>query len=184
MLNKGNGKKTAKAFRPITLSNFFYKIISNAISFRLKNALRLSNILPDNILAYRQGLSPHDAVQNTLNTINIAKKCGIKLALLQTDFSKAYDCVSRRYIFDILKAMNFPSNFIEYIKNTISNNFAFLNINSRVIGQFELKAGLAQGCTLSVLLFNLSTCLLAYAIKTEVYTLNIPRTVYSVGERK
>ena len=29
-LNKGNGKKNAKIFRPITLANIFYKILTNA----------------------------------------------------------------------------------------------------------------------------------------------------------
>ena len=57
-------------------------------------------------------------------------------------------------------------------------------MNGKDIGQLELKAGLGQGCTLSVILFNLSTCLLSYAIKSELYTLNIPKSIYSFGNNE
>ena len=68
-------------------------------------------------------------------------------------------------------------------------NFWHLNdycesLNGTNIGELLLKSGLGQGCTLSVILFNLSTCLLSYAIKSEIYTLNIPKSIYTFGNNE
>ena len=58
LIDKKNDKKDIKKLRPISLTNIFYKVVTNALSFRIKYVINQANLIPSNLTAYRTGISP------------------------------------------------------------------------------------------------------------------------------
>ena len=69
------------------------------------------------------------------------------------DFEKAFDCVDRQAIWDILRHYGVPDKIISVIRR-LYEGFACQVIHSgRLSEDFEISTGVRQGCMLSPLLF-------------------------------
>ena len=96
LIDKKNDKKDIKKLRPISLTNIFYKVVTNALSFRIKYVIKQANLIPDNITAYRSGKSPLNSVRHCLNAIDICKTLQQQAILINSDISSAYDRVNKK----------------------------------------------------------------------------------------
>lgn len=101
-------------WRPITLLNCDYKILTKAI------ALGLQRHIPSLIHPDQKGFMQARCIGNniriiedSINTICAEESEGMALAL---DFSKAFDSVRWEMIYIALEFFNFGPNFIELIK--------------------------------------------------------------------
>ena len=140
-------------WRPITLLNVDYKILSKSL------ALRLATILPDLIGSDQRGFVRDryigDNVYELYSIISQAeseKKPGI---LLQLDIEKAFDSVSWTYLVEVLNNFNFPSYFIDSVKALYLHKEIRIINHGRVSNPIYPTNGLAQGDGLSPLLFVL-----------------------------
>lgn len=61
-------------------------------------------------------------------------RCAIKV-----DLRKAFDSINWDFLFKVLEAMNFPSQFVHWIKGCISGSRFSLMINGGLIGYFRGK---------------------------------------------
>ena len=123
-------------------------------------------MLPENIIAYKHGKSPTEAVTYLKDIISVAKANNTNCTLLIADLEAAYDKIYKNYIIFLLERMNFPQAFNKILKTLIYNNKVLITINNTQEGIIELKAGVAQGCTLSVSVFNIGTIPLDLATKS------------------
>ncbi len=105
-----------KNWRPISLLNCFYKLISRVI------ALRLRKVMDKITQVGQKGFSGTKYCQETLihivdsiNHLNFRKKTG---ALLSLDIKKAFDSTSHTYLQQAYKFFNFGPNFIRWL-NTV-----------------------------------------------------------------
>ena len=104
------------------------------------------------------------------------------MILINSDISSAYDRVNKKYILHILKALGFPNTLCDLLEKIIYNNKAILKLNNKVIGQFPLNDGIGQGCTLSVILFNIAIIVLSLAMRnTVIFHINIPRNTFKIN---
>lgn len=141
-----------KDYRPISLCNVFYKVISKIIANRLKV------ILPQFVAANQSAfVSERLLIENILLATEIVKdyhkesissRCAIKI-----DISKAFDSVQRSFLLNVLAALNFPQQFIHWISLCISTASFSVQINGELSGYFQSTRGLRQGCALSPYLF-------------------------------
>ena len=151
LIPKTPNPKSVKDWRPISLLNTDYKILSTIISSRLKPILN-SVISPEQQcgLPNRQIFNNH---LNILSVINYSKDLNQLLAIVQIDFYKAFDSISHEYILSTASKLGIPDSLLKWIQIFLYNLSARLNLNGSLSDLIPVKCGIRQGCPLSMLLF-------------------------------
>ena len=72
------------------------------------------------------------------------------------DFSKAFDSVSHKHIFNVLKAMKFPQKFLGYIRKLHMDPLIILEVNEIRSDLFGMVDSSGQGDPISAFLFNIA----------------------------
>ena len=165
LLPKGSGdeNKHIKMYRPISLTNTDYKLISKVLAKRLQTVLKkLINI---NQVGYVVGRSINDhirLVDDILNFSNIENLPGMVVSL---DYQKAFDTVNKKSILTALRRFNLGEHFIKLVNTLISNTEASVKNANWFTSFFKTNRGVRQGCCLSPLLFILVVELLSIKIR-------------------
>eukprot|EP00253_Pinus_taeda_P015169 PITA_15169 len=105
LVPKEEDANTLEKFRPISLCNVIYKIISKVIANRLKPIL--PNLISEEQSRFVEGRQILDNVllaQEMVHTLQTRKKAGM---LMQLDLSKAFDKVNWQYLEVVLTAFGF-----------------------------------------------------------------------------
>ena len=154
-LPKTTNRIDYKCVRPIGLCSIIYKIVAHLLATRLNLACIKANIIPSNFFAFLKGCSGSMAVRHFRDRLELADS-EARLFGLQIDFSGAYDFLSRKYIYDLLKILGFGNHFI----NVIWNNFQGVKIKIEYYQykttDFSQSSGVTQGSPLSVQLYTIA----------------------------
>ena len=151
-----------KNWRPLSLLNTDYKILTKLL------ANRLQKVLPYLISEDQAGCLKNRFIgENIRKIIDIFEHTYLKkdpgLAIF-TDSEKAFDTFSWQFLFKTLKCFNFGNNFIHWIQTIYNQLLCCVINNGHASDFFELTRGIRQGCPLSALLF---------IIVAEVMAINI-----------
>lgn len=150
-----------KNWRPISLLNVDYKLVSKSLTNRLSKVMsELINI--DQTCAVK-GRSIKDNIHLLRNIIEYVKIKNINCMFISLDQSKAFDRVSHTFLFQALEAYGFGISFIKWIKLLYSNIFSRVESNGFISDPFWVTRSVRQGCGLSPLLYVL--CIELFAIK-------------------
>ena len=144
-------------WRPISLLGVDYKIITKALTNRLLPTL-------DEIISIEQSAAvPNRTIYNNLFTIRdvieYSNKKKIPTYILNFDQEKAFDKVDRDYMFKCLEKMNYPKQYIQFLK--IMETYSQIQNNGYFSECIKLERGVRQGCSLSFPL---------YCTQNDVYT--------------
>jgi hypothetical protein len=102
-----------KNWRPISLLNCFYKIISRAIARRLQKYMdKLTKIGQK---GYSSSKQCQEVLINIVDSISTLKANGKKGALISLDIKKAFDSTSHKYLQLVYNFFNFGPNFIRWL---------------------------------------------------------------------
>ncbi|CAI5458627.1 unnamed protein product [Closterium sp. Yama58-4] len=101
-------------YRPITLLSAMYKVITKVMATRLKKVL--GKVLSKEQHGFLPGKSLADADSVVADAVKAANSGGEDWLLLLVDFQKAYDTVSRSFLFRVMKELGMPENFIGWTR--------------------------------------------------------------------
>lgn len=152
-----------KNWRPISLLNIDYKILSKAL------AKRMEQYLPKLIHSDQTGFVNGRYIGQNIRLLSDimdfldSKKCQ---GIFQfVDFEKAFDTLEWSFISKTLEAFNFGNNFKKWF-NVLYNSVQSSVVNGGFMtNYFEITRGVRQGCPLSPSLFILAVELLALKIR-------------------
>jgi hypothetical protein len=154
-------------FRPISLTNFNYKIISKILSNRFKPIL--NKIISPTQSAFLKGRSIHD---NTILAYEVfhsmkQKKGNGGLMVLKLDMEKAFDFMEWEFLLKILELLGFNSTWIHWIRQCITTSSFSILLDGAPFGKFTPSRGLRQVDPFSPFLFILGTEILSRLIERE-----------------
>jgi mannosylglycoprotein endo-beta-mannosidase len=140
-------------FKPISLCNPSYKIISKIITDRIKPFL--SKALSKEQLGFLHGRQIQDVIGIVHECIHSIKKKKIKSLVLKLDLQKAYDCINWDMIRMILLRIGLGQNMTQWIMSCVISSTLAMLINGEATEFFKSGRGIRQGSPLSLLLLIL-----------------------------
>ncbi|CAI5533746.1 unnamed protein product [Closterium sp. Naga37s-1] len=151
LLHKKGSRDDVGNYRPITLLSFFYKLLAKVLANRIRTVL--PKVISPNQFGFLPGRSLADAVSLVADAIDAAEQEDEDWLLLLVDFQKAYDSVSREYLFTTPSNMGFPSKFIGWVKGLHDGAATKVLLNGWIGERVEMAKGVCQGCPLAPYLF-------------------------------
>ena len=100
-------------WRPLTLLDTLYKLLSSTLATRLKSAL--DTLLGHKQKAYVPGRFIAECNRNIYDIFTYAKNNNLPGMLFSVDFEKAFNSVSFEFILTTLDILNFGENFKTWI---------------------------------------------------------------------
>jgi len=153
LLPKTKKAVLVKDFRPISLLNTDYKIISSVLANRLQSTLPV--VIENNQSGGVPGRRIHTNLFAYRDSIQLTADKSAKGALVSIDLEKAYDLVDRNLLWRIMQRMGYPQDFISMLRTVYSlTEMSFLN-GGKIATTIQSLNGLRQGCPLSMHLFVL-----------------------------
>ncbi|KAH7942926.1 hypothetical protein HPB52_002701 [Rhipicephalus sanguineus] len=155
LLCKDESRRTdLRAWRPITLLNCDYKLIAKCLSVRLTPVL--STVLGPYQACCVPGRSCQlhgFAIRDLIEWANARNLSGI---LCSFDQEKAFDVISHRYLFKVLREAGFSGQFISMVRALYSRPSSAVVIQDRISEPFSVGRGVRQGDPLSPALYVLA----------------------------
>ena len=171
-----------KNYRPISLTNYDYKIIAFVLSERIQKVTQ--NLISHDQTAYIKERFIGNNVRllsDIIDYCNLAKQNGI---LLSVDFEKAFDTVEWNFMYECLRKFNFGENFIKWIEVLYTDPIMVVKNNGYFTKKIRLTRGLRQGCLISALLFIIVVEILAIKIRSNdaISGLSIQDTTFKISQ--
>ncbi|CAI5465733.1 unnamed protein product [Closterium sp. Yama58-4] len=148
--NKGS-KEDLGNYRPITLLSTVYKILAKVLASRLKN------VLHEVISEYQVGFLPGRKLADAVTVVADAIKAGASgredWYLLMVNFRKAFDSISRPFLFRTLRRMGIPEVFVSWAEGLHKETGTRVHLNGWTGETVAVKKGVRQGCPFAPYLF-------------------------------
>ena len=164
ILPKGDKpREFLKNWRPISLLNVTYKIISACIANRLKQVL--SYPIHENQKGFLKNRFIGENTRIIYDTLYAAKENNIPGILLLIDFEKAFDSVSWSFMYKALDFFNFGQDMIKWIKLLYNGAQLCVIQNGFFSKFFHIGRGCRQGDPVSPYIFNLCVEIMGMMIR-------------------
>ena len=154
-----------KNWRPITLLNVFYKIISGCISLRIKSVLPY--LISDTQTGFLSGRYIGENTRLLYDIMNYTEIHNIPGQVMLIDFEKAFDSVAWSFIFKVLNFFGFHSYIIEWIDILHLDIKATVLQNGFMSDHINIYRGCRQGDPVAPYIFLLCAEILSILIKNN-----------------
>ena len=168
---KGKDLRYLKNWRPISLLNTDYKILTKLLANRLQKVI--SSIVSSDQNGYIKKRFIGENIRTIVDVMDYCKQFEKPGILLQLDFEKAFDSVSWQFLDKTIAAFNFGEQFKRWIKLLYSDSECCVTNNGHHSEFFKLSCGIRQGCPISALLFILVVEIMSNSIRKNSKILGI-----------
>ncbi|XP_026443729.1 uncharacterized protein LOC113343830 [Papaver somniferum] len=140
LLAKVRGANTLRNFRPIGLSNFFFKFFTKILSTRLGSVL--DKLVSEEQVAFMKGRNIHENISvaselvNDLKTKHKGGNVGLKL-----DITQAFDIVSWSFVLEVFRRYGFSQQWCSWIYSVLRSSRISILLNGSPDGFFKINRG-------------------------------------------
>lgn len=163
LLPKSNKDKLlVENWRPISLLNVDYKLLSLLLAKRFKTGL--NDIINEIQTGFMKGRHISNNIRLVLDLLEYPEYIEPGAILVFLDFYKAFDTIEHQFLFQALQCYGFGNKFISMIKtlyNDVNSNVLLFPFTTQ---RFPVQRSVRQGCPLSAFLFLIVTELLATSL--------------------
>jgi Reverse transcriptase (RNA-dependent DNA polymerase) len=155
-----------KNWRPISLLNCIYKVLSKALNNRFKKVS--ARILSRAQKGFTKGRYIQECIINISESVSFANNNNIPGFVLALDMAKAFDTVRHDYMNDVYRFFGFGDRAIRMIETlTIGRNACIIWDDGSYSEKFDLGTGSGQGNGPSPLQFNFCEQILLFKIELD-----------------
>ena len=154
LLYKKGNEKELKNWRPISLLNIDYKILTKILANRVKEVL--PKIIDQDQACGIKGRSIHDHLETLTGLFEITNDKAMTrpgMAFLAVDQEKAFDRLEHNYLFQTLSALGFGQKFIRWAKILYRNIHSKVEIQGALTDKIDIQRSVRQGCPISMIFF-------------------------------
>jgi hypothetical protein len=117
-------------YRPIRLLNVSYKIITKILMLRFEGCMsRIINRCQSTFIKGRNIMDGVMTLHEILHDVKNKKRDGL---ILKLDFEKAYDKISRDFLFEMLRQRGFDEIWCKWIKEVVTSGTLSVQVNGSV----------------------------------------------------
>ena len=142
-----------KNWRPLSLMNADYKIMTKTIAMRIQKVIK--KLISNDQFGFMKGRYIGENIRLAADLIDFTIEENIPGLIFNIDFKKAFDSISHEFMYKCLKRFGFGDGLINWVKLTHKNAKARVVNNGWTTNEIDLGRGARQGCPLSPYLFLL-----------------------------
>ena len=176
LLHKGKGldRGDLSNWRPITLTNADYKILTKTLALRLYEVIK--NIVKNYQKGFIKGRNIAELIREIDDIIEHEKLSASSSILFAIDYSKAFDTLSTTLIEKCFSLFGFGPRFQSWVKTLLKNRTFCVKNGGHISKEYPMSRGVRQGCPISPILFILTVELLAINVRQNQHVkgINIP----------
>ncbi len=161
---KGKDGRFLKNWRPISLLNTDYKILTKLLAGRMQSVIG-GLVHPDQV-GYIKGRYIGQNIRTIMDVIDFTNMTQTPGLVTFLDFQKAFDSLEW-VINKVLRKFGFGHNFRTWVSTVYKDITSCILNNGFTTSYFDLTRGIRQGCPLSVYLFILSVEHMAASIRRD-----------------
>lgn len=154
LLKPGRDASKCGSYRPVSLLNSDFKILSKLLAMRLDTSLPC--LISEDQTGFIRGRFLFSNVRRLLNVLYSPSSEKVPEVVVSLDAEKAFDRVEMDYLFFVLERFGFGVTFRKWINVLYYAPKASVITNQLRSQNFTLSRGTRQGCPLSPLLFTLA----------------------------
>jgi Reverse transcriptase (RNA-dependent DNA polymerase) len=168
LIPKKPGGGSIDTFRPITMLNTDYKIISKAIALRLSPHMK--KLVSNSQYGFVPGKDIRTPILVACAKLEKAELKGKSTHVVLIDFTKAFDSIRHEFLIEALKWHKIPNELVNQIETLISKAQVYAVHGEVRTNNIPVKRGVRQGCPLSPFLFIFAIDALLRAIQANLGT--------------
>ena len=161
-----------KNYRPISLLNVDYKILSKVLALRITKVL--NEVILEDQLGFMKGRNIGEAIRIIDDMIFHTSHFDLPGFLVAIDFEKAFDSVAHSFVQEVLSFFGFGPSFRKWVDILYNNALSCVFNGGKSTGYFKIEKGVRQGDPLSPYLFILCIEILAHSIRKDTQVLGLP----------
>ena len=140
-------------YRPISLTCVLSKVLERIIANKIHDHLQFNNILNKSQHGFIRRRSTYTNMLECVNDWTICLQSQHQVAVIYIDFSKAFDVVSHKKLFQKLHLYGIRGALLLWIQNFFTGRTHHTRIGSMVSDTAQLTSGVVQGSGIGPLMF-------------------------------
>ena len=153
MLHKAGSRVVVANYRPITLLNADYRLLTKVLASRLQRALaEVIDPVQTAFLAGRR-IGENLMLLQSLPAWLRRQRPAAGAVVVLCDFAKAYDTVSRPFLLRVMERLGAGTPFLRWTATLLRHTRACTVVNGFASKPVAFRAGVRQGCPLAPLLY-------------------------------
>lgn len=152
-----------KNYRPITLLNLDYKLLTRVLAIQL--AVVILFLIHKNQAGFITGRLIFDQTRLFQSIIDYTKAIEENRAIIALDQEKAYNKIEYKYLWETLKVFRLPAYFIQTLRSLYTEAKTRIIINGILSKPMVIQRGTRQGDPVSTFTFDLVIEPLAYMVR-------------------